>query len=392
MSEWAPLCIGPYAQSNKIHNFLVLTAGQSIFPPTIFPPSTHICFYLGQIPLDPTKMVLLHPPSGHLNEEIPSTELMEDIKLSLRHVQRVLNVNQSSLRQTFLGIVYINKQRIFSYSSKQVEELFWKSYHELVLESSQEKEPRTQENENYEEDQEDEYELEEADSDENSGHLFPLVVVPVSGLPRDASVEIECCNYAKPLLPLTKWVFEKNHCPAITKNVVSPYSTDERNIISYLTRNNQDNKTRKDSGDCYYSLSYSCLHFPRNFVSGEISLIYKANSDSGTSLSPAMETYELVASLVEQFRQSLLASKLNLDSITFAITVFVLREVFPDIRELEMIIRQDLTRPGLKNNFSLNIFPVEKLVEEDKEWKLMQFVYYSMDFTQIETNHWINSQ
>jgi hypothetical protein len=328
-------------------------------------------------------MVLLHP---HLNEEVNSTELMEDIKLSLRHVQRVLNVNRSSLQQTFLGIVYINKQRIFSYSSKQMEELFWKAYHELVK-SSREKEPRIQETEDCEEGQDDEL---EEDSEENSGHLFPLVIVPVSGLPRDASVEIECCNYAKPLIPLSKWVFEKNDYSAITKNVVSPNSTDERNIISYLTHNNHDNKTRKAVGDCY-SLSYSCLHFPRNLVSGEISLFSK-NSDSGTSLLPFMETNEFVASLIEQFRQSLVASKLNLDSNTFAITVFVLRELFTDIRDLEMIIRQDLTRVGLKNNFSLSIFPVENMVEEDKAWKVMQFVYYALDFTQIETNHWLNSQ
>jgi enamine deaminase RidA (YjgF/YER057c/UK114 family) len=27
MSEWAPLCIGPYCQSNKINNCLVFVAG-----------------------------------------------------------------------------------------------------------------------------------------------------------------------------------------------------------------------------------------------------------------------------------------------------------------------------------------------------------------------------
>jgi hypothetical protein len=117
ISEWAPLCIGPYAQANVLADSLIYLAGQ--------------------IPLDPSTMTVLVPSLGpkrdgpSRNEQEQGQELGQDgrliprsprtasapglmdalkvqLCLSLRHAARVLEPLNSNLRRTLSCTVYVN--------------------------------------------------------------------------------------------------------------------------------------------------------------------------------------------------------------------------------------------------------------------------------------------
>lgn len=85
MSQWAPLCIGPYCQANLLQNFIVFVAGQ--------------------IPLQPGTMSLRRQFS---NDTISREDLMLDLALCLRHVYRVLTVLQSDMHHLISVVVYLN--------------------------------------------------------------------------------------------------------------------------------------------------------------------------------------------------------------------------------------------------------------------------------------------
>jgi enamine deaminase RidA (YjgF/YER057c/UK114 family) len=119
ISEWAPLCIGPYAQANVLADSLIYLAGQ--------------------IPLDPSTMTVLVPSmrpkrdspghdeqgqeqdqdqgqEGILIPRSPRTSsasvlmdaLQTQLCLSLRHAARVLEPLNSNLRRTLSCTVYVN--------------------------------------------------------------------------------------------------------------------------------------------------------------------------------------------------------------------------------------------------------------------------------------------
>lgn len=109
ISEWAPLCIGPYAQANVLADSLIYLAGQ--------------------IPLDPSTMTVFGPtvsleqsgpypgPGPSLDELIPKPPkthraLMDALRvqlcLSLRHAARVLEPLNSTLRRALSCTVYLN--------------------------------------------------------------------------------------------------------------------------------------------------------------------------------------------------------------------------------------------------------------------------------------------
>eukprot|EP01033_Poteriospumella_lacustris_P017503 gene17503-12519_t len=95
MSQWAPLCIGPYCQANILQDFFLFVAGQ--------------------IPLQPGTMTLRpHTAPARPGEggggvhRLSREDLLLDMTLSLRHVHRVLSVLQSDLHHLLSVIVYVN--------------------------------------------------------------------------------------------------------------------------------------------------------------------------------------------------------------------------------------------------------------------------------------------
>lgn len=86
MSEWAPLCIGPYSQANGILDCLLFTAGQ--------------------IALNPSTMTLLASSSSP--QQSVSDVFYAQLTLACRHVARVLQVLNSSLHRVMCCTVLVN--------------------------------------------------------------------------------------------------------------------------------------------------------------------------------------------------------------------------------------------------------------------------------------------
>ena len=83
ISEWAPTCIGPYAQANTLCEHLVLVAGQ--------------------IALLPETMAVWSSPGGR-----SLRGATEQLSLCLKHADNVLGVSNSSIRKVFVCTVYVN--------------------------------------------------------------------------------------------------------------------------------------------------------------------------------------------------------------------------------------------------------------------------------------------
>jgi len=124
MSEWAPLCIGPYAQANAL--------------PCVSrePDRGALVFVAGQIPLDPATMTVWTPSDALLAtatattgpppaaDPDPDQPLRDDVctalqrtvlmqlALCLRHVARVLAPLGASLRRTLSCTVYLNADKL----------------------------------------------------------------------------------------------------------------------------------------------------------------------------------------------------------------------------------------------------------------------------------------
>jgi enamine deaminase RidA (YjgF/YER057c/UK114 family) len=124
MSEWAPLCIGPYAQANTIHNSLVFVAGTGLnsVAGVLLRRVTlraSMCF-AGQIPLNPATMGLfdpsMAPEDGEYTQLAPlfgvvgadAMAFIAQLALCLRHVHRVLQATGSSISRALLCTVYVN--------------------------------------------------------------------------------------------------------------------------------------------------------------------------------------------------------------------------------------------------------------------------------------------
>ena len=94
ISDWAPMCIGPYSQANTLADAMVLAAGQ--------------------IPLDPGTMSLLPDSSAATTGGASSmfaglpAKLLPQLLLSLRHAQRVLEASGGTLHAALLVTVYVN--------------------------------------------------------------------------------------------------------------------------------------------------------------------------------------------------------------------------------------------------------------------------------------------
>jgi enamine deaminase RidA (YjgF/YER057c/UK114 family) len=121
MSEWAPLCIGPYAQANVIEDALIFVAG------TLTSASLSICtsqcshcsFFLvsGQVPLDPVTMQIVQVDDcpeefavdSEGDENSRTLKLLHcQLWLACRHAIRVLSALDAKVSTVLCCTLYVN--------------------------------------------------------------------------------------------------------------------------------------------------------------------------------------------------------------------------------------------------------------------------------------------
>eukprot|EP01042_Synura_sphagnicola_P003368 gene3368-4175_t len=193
-SEWAPLCIGPYAQANVIHDSLVFVAGQ--------------------IALDPATMTIRTPLASDDGEQRLRL-LAEQLRLALRHVSRILQCVGGALNHAGLCTVYLSRECVTAGSGWQaVAKVVYRGLGDAVVsdEGSERSrgggggEPaarRWHESRDYDVLSESEEEEDVGSGGPGQGNAakgilsgckripFPVVVVVVEALPRGALVEVE---------------------------------------------------------------------------------------------------------------------------------------------------------------------------------------------------------
>lgn len=192
-SEWAPLCIGPYAQANVLDDCLILLAGQ--------------------LPLDPATMSLV-TSTTYANISPPLTELLvEQVYQCIRNIQSTLACVDGSL-QSLLGIiVYVDtllqdkelfvchcvkdivnnaiyndrkKSQKYTNRSREKAQQQWqhgRDYNSISLSDEEREEEEQRVGDDIEEE-----ELRQRGRDEDG---LPLCFLFVQGLPRQALVELE---------------------------------------------------------------------------------------------------------------------------------------------------------------------------------------------------------
>jgi len=109
ISEWAPVCIGPYAQANTLEGVLIYVAGECSeslkFAYSLAIGYQFRSIIIGQIPLDPASMQIIRGI-----EDLTSLLLCQ-LWLSLRHALRVisaLNAKKSVTSRVLCCTVYVN--------------------------------------------------------------------------------------------------------------------------------------------------------------------------------------------------------------------------------------------------------------------------------------------
>ena len=114
-SEWAPLCIGPYAQANVLHDSLILVAGPAGLMGVYRYSLLYIIFIfdsicrLGQIALDPPTMTVVN--RNFCSDGTAAMRSLEEtvryqLWLSLRNVASILDACDSDLSLTLTCVVY----------------------------------------------------------------------------------------------------------------------------------------------------------------------------------------------------------------------------------------------------------------------------------------------
>jgi enamine deaminase RidA (YjgF/YER057c/UK114 family) len=242
MSEWAPLCIGPYAQANAL--------------PCVSrePDRGALVFVAGQIPLDPATMTVWTPsdallamatattgpppaadpdtdPDQPLRNDVCTTlqrTVLMQLALCLRHVARVLAPLGASLRRTLSCTVYLHADKLLECvatrlgpapgAGLEVDAVRWLATRLCTVDDVQRLLAAVDAEEcggSGNDDGENDGENDSDDSDDDAratsggsgrpeeGHvLSPVAVVFVRGIPRDCLVEVEVVA-ASEALPLS---------------------------------------------------------------------------------------------------------------------------------------------------------------------------------------------
>eukprot|EP01032_Pedospumella_encystans_P019480 gene19480-22147_t len=271
MSEWAPLCIGPYAQANVLHRSLIFVAGQiplnpadmKLFDPAeglrtlssdlrdsirtlVFPTTTAVADASvasvasgGGEDLESSTLVVddVDPTQGQLSSV--ALNVFVQVTLCLRHAHRVLQVLNSSLSRTLACTVYVNatalqalggalvdsaitgssptdskKNCLISEEQLQVfvRKVLWQMDRaDTAVELNKTKKEQEGEGSDDEEFSVDENEddSQQQDDDYPASKAYPVLIISTSGLPRDALVEVEIAAFAHSTIPVEALIYRQ---------------------------------------------------------------------------------------------------------------------------------------------------------------------------------------
>jgi enamine deaminase RidA (YjgF/YER057c/UK114 family) len=348
ISDWAPLCIGPYAQCNSLYDHTV-------------------SFVAGQIPLNPSSMSLReHCSQDEIaisNVTEACVELQLDLILSARHIAHVLNTQHSNLQCCLTLIVYLNTNHHWN---GIISNEYWLSHLKPIIEKMAKSKyccdnkddslSSTCRSDNLFYDDLLNEEQEEWDNDSLQDQQVgptegsPVIIfVGVPGLPRNAALEIEGV--------------------ALKNGVVS----NDGHKWSHV------NKVIPSINDTCISGRLEFAFYP--FCCGNGSILIATLDRS--SIDFAQISWMLGSVILQSMHDRKV--QLNISSLK-CIRIFYLPEVLKDIDRFQSLFRQSLQNLGV-TCFGLVCVPCCQL-EKDA---ILNCVFQCMDFDQIETNRWISN-
>jgi hypothetical protein len=310
-------------------------------------------------------MVLANPiPFGSY---LTSSQLIEDLSLALKHNHQVLLVNHSQLQHSLYAIVYINVSRV-KQSEEEIINVFWKVFTEMIQEEKRKKnEAEAMIKSNDESDEEQSV----SEDDEDVIYKFPLLVVGVPGLPRDASLEIEVIGLGDNYLPTIK---RKENITAIT------FSSQQINqqACSILPLPVLHEKL---SDEDIMSCQSDVISYPRCFLAGTIRL-----HPNITTLAPKMSLMTVCESLISSLIESFSTYEMKKSTLS---TLVIFHSSTINATILGELINKELGKNGFVNTIPIVLpFPYIPCTSPC----LLKVLFYGIDFHQIETQHWIYSE
>ena len=194
ISEWAPVCIGPYSQANVL-NGLVLVAGQIALVPASMAMVT---------PASAAGLDIVVPPEAAIDDQ-----LYVETVLSLRHCERILRCLQSRLAAVLAGVVYVSRDTVSRLAAgghlggdeDKALALLWRFCADQWDRAAHTKRQLGGGKDDAKDDDDDDEDDDEDDDDDDKeeemsaaamlGAPSPLLCVVVPYLPRGASIEFE---------------------------------------------------------------------------------------------------------------------------------------------------------------------------------------------------------
>jgi len=249
VSDWAPVCIGPYAQANVLMDMYIYVSGQ--------------------IPLNPATMTIWSPDPSNIISNV-----IQQLALCIRHSGRVLTSLNSSLKQVTLCTVYLDAEKLKSQGftnwaiiQKFVKEILLKNCCEAIYNNEDKALAWSRAIDTYgNPDSEDE-------SDESDKVLFaPIVLIGVKGIPRDALVEVE--------VSATTNVLKEDDFESTSFIIISERrkaSTNYDNILSWPIWKSEAKAKAKQTASTDYAIlkgQVSLLYLPRCVCSGVIEICF----------------------------------------------------------------------------------------------------------------------
>jgi enamine deaminase RidA (YjgF/YER057c/UK114 family) len=173
MSLWAPMCIGPYSQANLVFNSLLFVAGQ--------------------IPLDPQVMELL-----------PVASFDRSLILCMRHLARIISVYGSKLQDVLSCVIYIPSSSLQYSDSDRIIQLVRKllsiNCNEQIYDEDADRAAHAYDRDIHSVYPDHMLGDDDADDQMNSAfEAYPVIIIPVISLPRNAPVEVEFIGMTAPL-------------------------------------------------------------------------------------------------------------------------------------------------------------------------------------------------
>jgi hypothetical protein len=327
--------------------------------------------FSGQIPLNPAKMVLANPVP--LGSYVTSLQLFEDLSLSLRHNHQVLLVNSSHLRHSLYSIVYINVSRV-KQSEEEISTLFWNVYTEMIQEEKRKKKESEKIMKSDEEsDGEQSVTEDDDDDDEDTVYKFPILMIGVPGLPRDASLEIEVIALVDNYLPVIKRKEEYFNTSFRSKQ--RPHQP----LMSFLSFPVEELKTSETDGIHFQS---NIVSYPRCLIAGTINV-----QPTTTMPTPVINLMDVCENVITYLKVNLLAYEMKKSNLS---TLVIFYSSAVNVTILGELINKELGKHGFTNTVPI-LLPFSNIPTISTPCCL-KILYYGIDFNQIETRHWISSE